>query len=110
MNEHDGALHSHGQARTHDQTLSQPQITKRLWEEITHRVGLANRSEGGNNECQDAPEPAQGISLIGVGIHELRRLGFLGLVDLLALAMFPGRVSWFECCRSSYLKEDWIAS
>jgi len=37
------------------------------------------------------------------------RLGFLGLVDFLGLAMVLGGVPWFECCWSSYLKEYWIA-
>lgn len=58
MIEHDGELHSHDQARTHDWTLSQPQITKSLSEEIIHAASSANRSEGRNNESPDAPEPA----------------------------------------------------
>jgi len=45
-------------ARTHDKTLSPPQITKSLSEEIIHRTGLANRSEGRNKESPDTPEPA----------------------------------------------------
>jgi len=63
-------------APAHDKTLGQRQITKSIWEEIKHRAGLANRSEGGNNESPDAPEHVEGISLIGVQMDGLRRSGF----------------------------------
>ena len=52
-----------GPARAHDKILSPPVTTKILWEEIIKAAGLANPSEGRNNERADALEHAEGISL-----------------------------------------------
>jgi len=64
VKEYDRALPSYGQVRT--RIIRQPQITKSLSEEIIHRVGLPNRSEGRDNQSPDASEPVEGGSLVGV--------------------------------------------
>jgi len=56
-------VHMQGPARANDKILAPPLTTKILWEEIIKAAGLANPSEGRNNERADALEHAEGISL-----------------------------------------------
>ena len=96
-------------ARPHDKTLSHPPITKSLSEEIIHRAGLANRSEGRNNEGLDAPEPVGDLAHRGLGEWTVV-LRIFGPGGFSRSSNVSWRASWLGCCCSCYPEEDWIAT
>ncbi|CAZ79429.1 unnamed protein product [Tuber melanosporum] len=94
-------------ARTHDKTLSQQEITKVVWRKILHTAAsryatAVNRGDGTEEVRKGRIRKylLEGISLAKGGeegwMDGLRKLGFLGSGDLLALAMIPGEVRWIE--------------
>jgi len=56
-------VHMQGPTSAHDKILAPPLTTKIFWEDIIKAAGLANPSEGRNNERADALEHVEGISL-----------------------------------------------
>ena len=61
----DGELRLHDQASIQDKTHGQPQVTKIIWEQISHTAGLLNRSERANNVRVDVREHVEGIAVTG---------------------------------------------
>ncbi|PWW72086.1 hypothetical protein C7212DRAFT_366800 [Tuber magnatum] len=105
-------------ARTHDKTLSQQEITKVVWKKILHTVAsryaaAVNRGEGTEEVRKGRIRKylLEGVTLAKGGeegwMDGLRKLGFLGSGDLLALAMLPGEVRWIESVAGEAMSK-WI--
>ncbi|CUS13213.1 unnamed protein product [Tuber aestivum] len=105
-------------ARTHDKTLNQQEITKVVWKKILHTVAsryaaAVNRGEGTEEVRKGRIRKylLEGASLAKGGeegwMDGLRKLGFLGSGDLLALAMLPGEVRWIESVAGEAMSK-WI--
>ncbi|RPA95840.1 hypothetical protein L873DRAFT_1293538 [Choiromyces venosus 120613-1] len=96
-------------AKTHDRTLSQQEITKAVWRKLLHTIAsryatALNRSAVVGTEEQRKSSVRKyvhaGIALAMSGeenwMEGIRKLGFLGSGDLLALERLPGEVRWIE--------------